>query len=141
MPRCLLFGKTKLPWHRISPERLVAGGLGGRTNFSLALRAHGRASYKASLFAACSAALVQAPALVLGHGSQPWPRVVHTSLYLPEAVHEALREAAFGHQRVRLGRDDCERADPFARSRVLPVFPYSPKTKRRAVLHGDGEGN
>jgi hypothetical protein len=28
-------------------------------------------------------------------GRQPRPDVVHSSLYLPEAVHEALREAAF----------------------------------------------
>jgi hypothetical protein len=30
---------------------------------------------------------------------QGWPGTVHTSLYLPEAVHEALREAAFEERR------------------------------------------
>ena len=28
-------------------------------------------------------------------GRKPRPRIVHTSLYLPEAVYEALREIAF----------------------------------------------
>jgi hypothetical protein len=32
---------------------------------------------------------------------RPRPDVVHSSLYLPEAVHEALREAAF-HERVKI---------------------------------------
>ena len=32
---------------------------------------------------------------------QPRPDVVHSSLYLPEAVHEALREAAF-HERCKI---------------------------------------
>jgi hypothetical protein len=30
---------------------------------------------------------------------QPRPGIVHTSVYLPEAVHEALREAAFKERR------------------------------------------
>lgn len=32
-------------------------------------------------------------------GRQPRPGVVHTSLYLPEAIHEALRVAAFRERR------------------------------------------
>jgi hypothetical protein len=28
-------------------------------------------------------------------GRQGWPRIVHTSLYLPEPLYEGLREAAF----------------------------------------------
>jgi hypothetical protein len=32
---------------------------------------------------------------------QPRPDIVHTSVYLPEAAHEALREAAF-KERVRI---------------------------------------
>jgi hypothetical protein len=32
-------------------------------------------------------------------GRQPRPGIVHTSLYLPEAVHEALRETAFEERR------------------------------------------
>ena len=32
-------------------------------------------------------------------GRQPRPGVVHTSLYLPGPVHEALREAAFKERR------------------------------------------
>ena len=32
-------------------------------------------------------------------GRQPRPGIVHTSLYLPEAVYEALREAAFRERR------------------------------------------
>lgn len=31
-------------------------------------------------------------------GRQPRPGVVHSSLYLPEAVHEALREVAFSER-------------------------------------------
>jgi hypothetical protein len=34
-------------------------------------------------------------------GRQPRPDVVHSSLYLPEPVHEALREAAF-HERCKI---------------------------------------
>jgi len=34
-------------------------------------------------------------------GRRPRPDVVHSSLYLPEAVHEALREAAF-HERCKI---------------------------------------
>ena len=30
---------------------------------------------------------------------QPRPGIIHTSLYLPEAVYEALREAAFRERR------------------------------------------
>ncbi len=30
---------------------------------------------------------------------QPRPGIVHTSVYLPEALHEALREAAFKERR------------------------------------------
>ena len=33
------------------------------------------------------------------HSKKQWPGTVHTSLYLPEAVHEALREAAFEERR------------------------------------------
>jgi hypothetical protein len=32
-------------------------------------------------------------------GRQPRPGIVHTSVYLPDAVHEALREAAFKERR------------------------------------------
>lgn len=32
-------------------------------------------------------------------GRQPRPGIVHSSMYLPEAVHEALREAAFEERR------------------------------------------
>ncbi len=32
-------------------------------------------------------------------GRQPRPGIVHSSLYLPEAVHEALREVAFKERR------------------------------------------
>jgi hypothetical protein len=34
-------------------------------------------------------------------GRRPRPDIVHSSLYLPEAVHEALREAAF-HERCKI---------------------------------------
>jgi hypothetical protein len=34
-------------------------------------------------------------------GRPPRPNVVHTSVYLPKAVHESLREAAF-HERCKI---------------------------------------
>ena len=36
-----------------------------------------------------------------GPGRRPRPDIVHSSLYLPDAVHEALREAAF-HERCKI---------------------------------------
>jgi hypothetical protein len=40
-----------------------------------------------------------AEAPVQARGRRPRPDVVHSSLYLPEAVHDALREAAFKERR------------------------------------------
>jgi hypothetical protein len=40
-----------------------------------------------------------AQALAKPRGRQPRPGIVHTSVYLPEAVHEALRRAAFEERR------------------------------------------
>src|SRR5262245_32916955 len=42
-----------------------------------------------------------------------------------------------GHELVGVGGDDCERPNPFARSRLFPVLPNPGKPERRAVLHGD----
>src|ERR1700726_2594814 len=47
------------------------------------------------------------------------PGVVHSSLYLPEAVHEALREAAF-HERCKIQDIIMQRIDAALRKRGYP---------------------
>ncbi len=42
-----------------------------------------------------------------------------------------------GHERVGVGRDDCERPDPLPTLGVFPVLPQTANAKRLAVLHGD----
>ena len=50
-------------------------------------------------------------------GRQKRPGIVHTSLYLPEAMHEGLREAAFKERRKihdivsRVSKWRCENGD------------------------------
>jgi hypothetical protein len=47
------------------------------------------------------------------------PEVVHSSLYLPEAVHEALREAAF-HERCKIHDIIMQAIDAALRKRGYP---------------------
>jgi hypothetical protein len=47
------------------------------------------------------------------------PEVVHSSLYLPEAVHEALREAAF-HERCKIHDIIMQGIDAALRKRGYP---------------------
>jgi hypothetical protein len=52
-------------------------------------------------------------------GRRPRPDVVHSSLYLPEAVHEALREAAF-HERCKIHDIIMQGIDAALRKRGYP---------------------
>ena len=45
-----------------------------------------------------------------------------------------------GYQLISIGGDDRKRADPLARTRLLPVLPNAGDPEWRAVLHGDGIG-
>jgi hypothetical protein len=50
---------------------------------------------------------------------RPTPSVVHSSLYLPEGVHEALREAAF-HERCKIHDIIMQGIDAALRKRGYP---------------------
>jgi hypothetical protein len=43
-------------------------------------------------------------------------------------------------QRIGIGRDDRDRANPLTRSGVFPILPHPAETERLAILHGDGIG-
>ena len=63
-------------------------------------------------------------------GRQPRPGIVHSSLYLPEAVHEALREAAF-HERCKIHDIIMQGIDLALRKRGYPPMEQLKVTKRR----------
>jgi hypothetical protein len=52
---------------------------------------------------------------------QPRPDIVHTSVYLPDAAHEALREAAF-HERVRIHDIIMQGVEMALRKRKYPLM-------------------
>ena len=63
-------------------------------------------------------------------GRRPRPDIVHSSLYLPEAVHEALREAAF-HERCKIHDIIMQGIDVALRKRGYPsVEQLKAGTKR-----------
>jgi hypothetical protein len=63
-------------------------------------------------------------------GRQPRPDIVHSSLYLPEAVHEALREAAF-KERCKIHDIIMQGIDAALRKRGYPpVEDLKANTKR-----------
>src|SRR3954452_7471607 len=43
-------------------------------------------------------------------------------------------------QLISVGRDNCERACPLARSWVFPILPNAAKAKRPTILHGNCVG-
>jgi hypothetical protein len=52
-------------------------------------------------------------------GRRPRPDIVHTSLYLPATVHEALREIAF-HERLKIHDVVMQGIDAALRKRGYP---------------------
>ena len=58
------------------------------------------------------------------------PDVVHSSLYLPEAVHEALREAAF-HERCKIHDIIMQGIDTALRKRGYPPLEGLKAGKKR----------
>jgi hypothetical protein len=63
-------------------------------------------------------------------GRQPRPDIVHSSLYLPEAVYEALRETAF-KERCKIHDVVLQGIDLALRKRGYPPMEQLKVTKRR----------
>jgi hypothetical protein len=63
-------------------------------------------------------------------GRQPRPDIVHSSLYLPEAVYEALRETAF-KERCKIHDVVLQGIDLALRKRGYPPIEQLKSAKRR----------
>ena len=63
-------------------------------------------------------------------GRRPSPSVVHSSLYLPEGVHDALREAAF-HERCKIHDIIMQGIDAALRKRGYPPVEDLKAGKKR----------
>ena len=63
-------------------------------------------------------------------GRRPQPEIVHSSLYLPERVYEALREIAF-HERVKIHDLVMQGIDAMLKKRGYPSIDGLKTGKKR----------